>query len=21
MKLTPENLEGWGYCVVNIAWS
>jgi len=21
MKLTPEKLEGWGYCTVKIAWS
>jgi len=21
MKLTPEKLEGWGYCMVKIAWS
>jgi len=21
MKLIPEKLEGWGYCMVKIAWS
>jgi len=21
MKLTPKKLEGWGYCMVKIAWS
>jgi len=21
MKLTPEKLEGWGYCKVKTAWS
>jgi len=21
MKLTPQKLEGWGYCMVKIAWS
>jgi len=21
MKLTPEKLEGWGYCMVKTAWS